>query len=214
MLLSNTIPRKSKSPENSIQSKYSSQKSIILSIDCCSGSSEIRTIAYKTQSNLAERNFRMQSKYHSWAQKSSFPTRFARLPSGVRADFWLKIVNWNLLAIAKLGSAIAALLIGACVKKPKLNRSLVQWGAALAYAMTVILKMVATKLGRLQPMLVLLQYTAPVYGAISFAWFILGGKGRLGFDWLTIVIVLFRDGFIFQKKSWRPVSSGATSWLF
>jgi len=109
----------------------------------------------------------------------------------------IKVVNWNPLAIAGVRSAIAALLIGAYVKKPKLNRSLVQWGAALAYALTVILFVVANKMTT-SANAILLQYTAPVYGAL-FAWLILGER-TTWLDWLTIVIVFSGMGLFFKEE--------------
>ncbi|NLW56932.1 MAG: EamA family transporter [Firmicutes bacterium] len=138
----------------------------------------------------------MQSKHHSERKKAVF-LLVCTATLWSTSGLLIKIVNWNPLAIAGVRSAIAALLIGAYVKKPKLNRSLVQWGAALAYAMTVILFVVANKLTT-SANVILLQYTAPVYGAI-FAWFILGER-TTWLDWLTIVIVFSGMGLFFKEE--------------
>lgn len=109
----------------------------------------------------------------------------------------IKLVTWNPLAIAGVRSAIASILIWAYVKKPKLNRSLLQWGAALTYALTVILFVVANKMTT-SANAILLQYTAPVYCAI-FAWIFLRER-TTWIDWLTIIIVFSGMGLFFKEQ--------------
>jgi len=58
----------------------------------------------------------------------------------------IKLISWNPIAIAGFRSGIAALFILIIIKKPRLTWSLPQVGGAIAYALTVISFVVATKL--------------------------------------------------------------------
>jgi drug/metabolite transporter (DMT)-like permease len=98
----------------------------------------------------------------------------------------IKQINWNPLAIAGTRSAIASILILIVIRKPKINGSLPQIGSAVAYAATVILFVVSTKMTTAANA-ILLQYTAPIYSAIFGVWF-LKEKTKL-LDWITICIV-------------------------
>ena len=99
----------------------------------------------------------------------------------------IKSVNAHPLAISGIRSIISAVIIFAYVKKPKFTWSFAQIGAALAYAMTVILFVVANKLTTAANA-ILLQYTAPVYVALLGAW-LLKEKAKL-LDWVTIGVVI------------------------
>jgi drug/metabolite transporter (DMT)-like permease len=99
----------------------------------------------------------------------------------------IKSINSNPLAIAGMRSGISAIVILIATGKPKLNWSLAQIGAALAYAATVLLFVVATK-KTTAANAILIQYTAPVYVAFLGAW-LLKEKVKL-LDWITIVVVL------------------------
>ena len=99
----------------------------------------------------------------------------------------IKWVEWNPLAIAGARSAIAAVMILAIVRRPRITWSLAQVGGAMAYAATVILFVAATKLTTAANA-ILLQYTAPVYAAL-FGWWFLGERVTWG-DWITIAVVL------------------------
>jgi len=99
----------------------------------------------------------------------------------------IKWVEWNPLAIAGARSAIAALLLFAVLRRPKLTWSSAQVGGALAYAATVILFVAANKLTTAANA-ILLQYTAPIYTAILGAWF-LGERVTWG-DWVTVAVVI------------------------
>lgn len=99
----------------------------------------------------------------------------------------IKSINWNPLAISGTRSLIAALLILVILKKPQINFSRGQVGAAVTYAGTVILFVTANKMTTAANA-ILLQYTAPVYVAI-FGSIFLKEKATL-IDWLTVFIVL------------------------
>ena len=99
----------------------------------------------------------------------------------------IKLVTWNPIAIAGMRSVIAALLLLAFIRRPRITWSFPQIGGAVAYAGTVILFVSANKLTTASNA-ILLQYTAPVYVAILGAWF-LKERARL-FDWITIAATL------------------------
>jgi drug/metabolite transporter (DMT)-like permease len=73
------------------------------------------------------------------------------------------------------------------VRHPRFTWSGAQIGGAIAFALTVTLFVVATKLTTAANA-VLLQYTAPVYVAFLGAWFL--GEHTRWFDWFTIVLVM------------------------
>jgi len=99
----------------------------------------------------------------------------------------IKSVNWNPLAIAGVRSAIAALILLAALRKPKITWSRAQIGGAFAYAAMVVMLVTATKLTTAANA-ILLQYTAPVYVGLFGAWIL---KERTRFlDWITIIAIL------------------------
>lgn len=99
----------------------------------------------------------------------------------------IKLVQWNPIAIAGMRSLIAALIMLAIIRHPRLPRSLPQFMGVLTYAATVILFVLANKLTTAANA-ILLQYTAPVYVALLGAWFL---KERVAkADWVTIFLVL------------------------
>ncbi len=100
---------------------------------------------------------------------------------------FIKLVDWNPMAIAAVRSTIASIVIFLYLKKPKFNWSKAQIGAALAYTATVIFFVSATKLTTAANA-ILLQFTAPVYVALLSGWF-LKEKIRL-IDWLLVLTVL------------------------
>lgn len=99
----------------------------------------------------------------------------------------IKLVDWNTMAIAGSRSAIAALLLIAVLRRPRISGSSAQIGGAIAYALTVLLFVAATRMTTAANA-ILLQYTAPVYIAIFGAWFL--GEKTSVIDWLTIFVVL------------------------
>lgn len=100
---------------------------------------------------------------------------------------FIKLVSWNPLAIAGLRSFIAVLVLLAYVRHPRFTWSFPQMGGAIAYAVTVTLFVLATKLTTAANA-ILLQYTAPIYVALLGAWFL--GERAEWFDWIIILILI------------------------
>jgi drug/metabolite transporter (DMT)-like permease len=111
----------------------------------------------------------------------------------VAATLWssggllIKLVSWNPVAIAGLRSLIAALVLLVFFRNSRLSWSFSQMGGAIAYAVTVTLFVVATKLTTAANA-ILLQYTAPVYIGLLGAWFL--GESTQWFDWITIFVII------------------------
>jgi drug/metabolite transporter (DMT)-like permease len=100
----------------------------------------------------------------------------------------IKWVDWNPLAIAGMRSLIGGALIAVIFRKElRFTGSFEQIGAAVAYAGTVVLFVVANKLTTAANA-VLLQYTAPVYVALFSPWF-LGERARRA-DWWSLAAIL------------------------
>lgn len=111
----------------------------------------------------------------------------------VAATLWssggllIKLVSWNPVAIAGLRSLIAVLILLVFFRHSRLSWSFYQIGGAVAYAVTVTLFVVATKLTTAANA-ILLQYTAPIYVALLGAWFL--GESTQWFDWITVLVVI------------------------
>jgi drug/metabolite transporter (DMT)-like permease len=99
--------------------------------------------------------------------------------------------------MAKAGgrSAIAAAIMWAWMGKPKFAWSWTQIGAALAYAGTVSLFVIAND-RTTAANAIFLQYTAPIYVALLGGWF-LGEKTRR-IDWFCIGLALFGVALFFR----------------
>lgn len=104
---------------------------------------------------------------------------------------FIKLVDWNPLAIAGARSAVAALFLLAVKRRPHFTWSWPQIGAALSYAAAVVLFVVATKLTTAANA-ILLQYTAPIYVALLGSWFL--GERASVLDWGVILVVI--AGFV------------------
>ncbi len=84
----------------------------------------------------------------------------------------IKWVDWHPVAIAGTRSLIGAVLIGIAFRRElRFTWSLDQIGAALAYAGTVVLFVIANKLTTAANA-ILLQYTAPIYVVLFSPWFL------------------------------------------
>lgn len=99
----------------------------------------------------------------------------------------IKLINWNPIAIAGMRSLISAIILYIYLRKPKFTWSKSQFGAALAYAATVLLFVSANKMTTAANA-ILLQFSAPIYVA-SFAAIFLKEKTRL-FDWICVITVI------------------------
>ncbi len=100
----------------------------------------------------------------------------------------IKWVDWNPVAIAGMRSLIGATVIALIFRKElRFSGSFEQIGAAVAYAGTVVLFVIANKLTTAANA-ILLQYTAPVYVALFSPWF-LGERAR-GNDWLSLAAIM------------------------
>jgi len=99
----------------------------------------------------------------------------------------IKWVSWNPIAIAGTRSAIAALLLLAVIRRPHFTWSSAQIGGAIAYAVSVILFVIANKLTTAANA-ILLQYTSPIYAALLGAWFL--GERTTWLDWATIALAM------------------------
>jgi drug/metabolite transporter (DMT)-like permease len=109
----------------------------------------------------------------------------------------IKSIDWNPMAIAGSRSLIAVLLIG--LVKPSVVKEL-SWVAflgGLAYAATVILFVISTKLTTAANA-IFLQYTAPIYIALLSPW-LLKEPVRWS-DWILIFIAFAGIGLFFCDR--------------
>lgn len=110
---------------------------------------------------------------------------------------FIKMVEWNPLAIASARSAIAAVTVFLLMPRPQFTFSPAQIGGAIAYAATVVLFVSANKLTTAANA-IFLQYTAPIYVALFGAWFLGEHPARL--DWILIVMALGGIGLFFLDR--------------
>ncbi len=104
----------------------------------------------------------------------------------------IKWVQWSPLAVASGRGLIAALFLTlVCARRLHFTWSPVQLGAAVAYALTTVTFVAATKLTTAANA-ILIQYTAPVWVALFGAWF-LHEHPRRG-DWGVIGLVFVGMG--------------------
>lgn len=109
----------------------------------------------------------------------------------------IKSVNWNPLAIAGTRSGIAALVFLLYLRRPHLTFSRGQVGAALSYAGTVVLFVLANKLTTAANAIIL-QYSAPIYVALLSGPLL--GEWPKKEDFLAIGAVFAGMGFFFLGK--------------
>ena len=100
---------------------------------------------------------------------------------------FIKLVSWNPVAIAGLRGFIAMVVLIVYVRHPHFKWSFAQIGGAIAYAVTVTLFVIATKLTTAANA-ILLQYTAPVY--VAFLGSRILKERVLWFDWLIVLTVI------------------------
>jgi drug/metabolite transporter (DMT)-like permease len=80
------------------------------------------------------------------------------------AGLFIKVIDWNPIAIAGLRSFIASIVIFVYLKQPEFNFSFPQIAAAISHAVTMLLFVAANKTTTAANA-ILLQYTAPVMTA-------------------------------------------------
>ncbi len=103
------------------------------------------------------------------------------------AGLFIKVIDWNPIAIAGTRSLIGGILILAYLRRPRFTWSFAQIAAAVCYSATMLGFVAANKLTTAANA-ILLQYTAPVYAAI-LGWIFLGERTSW-LDWVTIGVVL------------------------
>jgi drug/metabolite transporter (DMT)-like permease len=128
----------------------------------------------------------------------------------------IKWVQWNPMAISGMRSAIGALTILAVFRGLKFTWSRDQIGGAVAYAGTVTLFVVATKLTTAANA-ILLQYTAPIHVVLFGPWFL--GEPSRPRDTLSIAVLLGGMSlFFFDQLSpagfWGNISALGSGFSF
>lgn len=101
---------------------------------------------------------------------------------------FIKSIGLSPLAIAGARSAISGAVLAIYIRKFNFKFGVAQIGAAISFALTVILFVASTKLTTAANA-ILLQYTAPIYAAV-LSGPLLGEKVKMR-DWVTLVIVVF-----------------------
>lgn len=103
---------------------------------------------------------------------------------------FIKLVDWNPMAIAGARSGIGAVVMLFYLKKPvkTLRLGKVKLLGACTYASLLILFVIANKLTT-SANAILLQFTAPIWVALFSAWF-LKEKAKKS-DWAAIIVVMF-----------------------
>lgn len=104
------------------------------------------------------------------------------------AGFLIKLVDWDPFAIAGARSFVAFLAMLAFVRRPRFDFSANQVLAAVFYALTMILFVLANKMTT-SANAILLQYTEPIY-IILLAPLLLREEGTDWVDWLAVAGVL------------------------
>ena len=110
---------------------------------------------------------------------------------------FIKLVQWNPIAIAGMRSLISTIFIVSVVRKVKLDFSKDMILGALAYTATVILFVSATKLTT-SANAIMLQYTAPIF--VAFLSYVILEEEIEKVDWITIVVVFFGMILFFVGK--------------
>lgn len=109
----------------------------------------------------------------------------------------IKWIAWNPIAVAGVRSLIAAMVIGIAFRGEQISYSRPQWAGAVAYCVTMVLFVIATKITTAANA-ILLQYTAPIYVALLGQWLL--GEKVTRRDWLTVVLVFGGMLFFFLDK--------------
>ncbi|HEY8363077.1 MAG TPA: DMT family transporter [Tissierellaceae bacterium] len=116
---------------------------------------------------------------------------------------FVKIIDWNPVALAGTRSFIASLILIAYIKKPKLTKSKVKIIGIISSTLTVLCFVAASRLTT-SANAILLQYTSPIFVAILSV-LVLKEKIRW-FDIVSIISVFLGIGLFFMNN----LSSGNT----
>ena len=109
----------------------------------------------------------------------------------------IKSIEWHPMALAGARSAIAIPIILVCLPRPRFTFSSAQIGGAIAYALTVCLFVLATRMTTAANA-IFLQYTAPIYVAIIGRWYL--GEQTHRIDWLVIGVALSGIALFFMDE--------------
>lgn len=101
---------------------------------------------------------------------------------------FIKLVDWNPLAIAGARSGIAAVVMIVYLKQPVKVFNKYKILGSCSYAALLILFVTANKLTT-SANAILLQFTAPIWVALFSNWFLKEKTQRS--DWITIILVMF-----------------------
>jgi drug/metabolite transporter (DMT)-like permease len=113
------------------------------------------------------------------------------------AGLFIKVVDWHPFAIAAARSAVAALVILAWLRRPRIHWSWPQLGAALAQTATMLLFVTANKTTSAANA-ILLQYFGPVSTALLGAWIL---KERVRWEqWASFPFVGLGMALLFMDK--------------
>lgn len=110
---------------------------------------------------------------------------------------FVKLIDWNPVALAGVRSLLAAMVLVAYSKKPTITKSKPQILGAISYAATVLSFVIANKLTT-SANAILLQYTSPIFVAI-LGFFILKEKVKW-YDLLAILFVFLGMGLFFVNE--------------
>lgn len=101
---------------------------------------------------------------------------------------FIKLVDWNPMAIAGARSGIAAVVMLIYLKKPVKGLGKIKLYGACSYASLLILFVTANKLTT-SANAILLQFTAPIWVALFSGWFLKERPQKS--DWAAIAVVMF-----------------------
>ena len=106
---------------------------------------------------------------------------------------FIKLIDWNPVAIAGSRSLVAALVMLTYIKKPKITKSKPQILGSIFYCATVLSFVIANKLTT-SANAILLQYTAPIFVAILGVWVL---KEKIHWYDIISIIVVFLGMLLF-----------------
>lgn len=109
------------------------------------------------------------------------------------AGLFIKLLDWNPMAIAGMRSLIAGLTILVWLKRPRFTWSFAQVAAAVANMLTMVLFVYANK-ATTAANAILLQYSAPIFTAFFGAWLLHENPRRehlLAFPFVAAGMLIF-----------------------